>query len=112
VIESYDFGKITIDGKRYINDVIIFPDHVDDCWWRKEGHRLCINDLKDVLQAKPEVLIVGTGFFSLMKVPSEVKEYLMSKKIELIIESTKEACKTYNRLASTKRVVAAFHLAC
>lgn len=112
MIEFYDFGEITVDGKRYTSDVIIFPDRVDDGWWRKEGHRLGIDDLKTVLEAKPEVLVVGTGYNGYMKVPSEVKEYLTSKKIELIVESTREAYKTYNRLASTKKVVAAFHLTC
>lgn len=112
MIEFYDFGKITIDGKHYKTDVIIFPDHVNDGWWRKEGHRMSIEDLKDVLQAKPEVLVVGTGYYGSMKVPNEVKEYLTSKKIELVIENTREAYKTYNRLTPTKRVVAAFHLTC
>jgi len=112
LIESYDFGEITIDSKRYTTDVIIFLDHVDDGWWRKEGHRLSLEDLKGVLQAKPEVLVVGTGYYGSMKVPNEVKEYLASKKIQLIAESTRKAYKTYNRIASSKIVVAAFHLTC
>ena len=112
MIESYSFGKIRINGKLHTSDVIISPDHVDDPWWRKEGHRLGIDDLKDVWQAQPEVLIVGTGYYNLMKVPNELKEHATSKKIELIVENTKEAYKTYNRLASTRRTVAAFHLTC
>jgi hypothetical protein len=112
MIESYNFGKIAIDGKQYATDVIIFPDHVQDGWRRKEGHKLRIEDLKDVLQAKPEVLVVGTGYFGSMKVANEVREYLTSMKIQLIVENTGEAYKTYNRLASTKRTVAAFHLTC
>jgi len=112
MIESYSFGQIMIFGKRYTTDVIILPDRVKDDWWRKEGHRLNIDDLRDVMQAQPEVLVVGTGYFGLMKVPSEVRDYLISRGIELVVENTKEACKSYNRLASTKRVVAAFHLTC
>ena len=112
MIDSYDFGRIVIDGKRYNSDLIIFPDKVRDGWWRKEGHRLSIEDLEEVLQAKPEVLVVGTGYYGFMKVPREVKEYLGSRKIELVVENTKEAFKTFNRLTSTKKVVAAFHLKC
>jgi len=112
MIEFYDFGQIQIDGKRYTTDLIIFPDHVLDGWWRKEGHRLSIDDLKDVLRDKPEVLIIGTGYNGYMKVPNDLREYLKSNKIELIVESTREAFKTYNRLASTKKVIAAFHLTC
>jgi len=112
LIESCSFGHITIDGKRYTSDVIIYPDHVYDHWWRKEGHKLSIDDLKEVWQAKPEVLVIGTGHDGLMNVPDEVKEHVASRDIELIVESTKEAYKTYNRIASTKRTVAAFHLTC
>ena len=112
MIESYSFGEIKINGKEYADDVIILPDRVRDGWWRKEGHKLSIEDLKEVIEAKPETLIVGTGYYGFMKVPNEVKEHLMSMKIQLIIEGTKEACKTYNRLVSTKNIVAAFHLTC
>jgi len=112
MIEFHDFGKITINGKRYTTDVIIFPDHVRDNWWRNQGHSLSIEDLREVVQAKPEVLIVGTGYNGCMKVPDEVLEHFTSRSIEVIVEKTGEACKTYNRVASTKRVVAAFHLTC
>jgi len=112
MIEFYDFGKITIDGKRYTTDVIIFPDHVRDKWWRNQGHSLSIEDLREIAQAKPEVLIIGTGYNGYMEVPNEVLDHFTSKGTEVIVEKTGEACKTYNRLASTKQVVAAFHLTC
>lgn len=63
LIDSYEFGRIAVDGKNYTSDVIIFPDKVLDGWWRKNGHSLHLQDLKKVLEAepKPEVLVVGTG---------------------------------------------------
>jgi len=113
MIDFYDFGQITINGRRYTTDVIIFPQRVEDSWWRKEGHRLCLDDLKTIIEAKPEVLIIGTGYNGYMKVPSEVIQYLASKKIQVVVEKTSEACKTYNSLVKSKRiVVAAFHLTC
>ena len=60
MIDSYGFGEIVVDGQRYTSDVIIYPDRVDSSWWRKEGHRLSIEDLEDIVKAKPETLIVGT----------------------------------------------------
>ncbi len=112
MIDSYDFGSITIDGKSYSTDVIVFPDRVQDGWWRKEGHRLSIEDLNDITLFRPEMLVVGTGYYGLMMVPGEVREYLNSKNVELIVEKTTEACKTYNRLVSAKKIVGAFHLTC
>ena len=34
-IESYSFGEVVIDGKRYRSDVIVFPDRVKPNWWRE-----------------------------------------------------------------------------
>ncbi|MGD8506989.1 MAG: Mth938-like domain-containing protein [Candidatus Bathyarchaeota archaeon] len=112
MIETYDFGQVTIDGCRYSRDVIIFPSNVKDGWWRKEGHRLSLGDLKDIFEAKPEVLVIGTGYCGLMKVPQDVRDHVKSRNIELVVENTKQACETYNRLCQSRKVVAAFHLTC
>ena len=60
-IEKYSFGSITINGKEYTKDVIIFPDKVLSPWWREEGHSLSLKDLKDVIESAPNLLIIGTG---------------------------------------------------
>ncbi|HEC94450.1 MAG TPA: hypothetical protein ENI45_00610, partial [Thermoplasmatales archaeon] len=88
LIESYSFGKITVDGKTYTSDVIIYLDKVEDGWWRRKGHLLEKEDLKDVVLCEPEVLIVGTGAHGLMKIADEVKQFLESKGIELVAEET------------------------
>jgi hypothetical protein len=113
MIDSYGFGRIVIDGKKYTSDVIIFPNRVMSDWWRKEGHRLHINDLDEVLKEKVEVLVVGTGYFGLMKIPAETKEFMESKGLELVIQPTREAYKTYNSLVTSgKKIAAALHLTC
>jgi len=112
MINSYSFGRIVIDGKQYDADVIIFPDRVEDDWWRREGHQLTTEDLKQVLKEKPEVLVVGTGYAGLMKVLPETREYLKSEGIQLIAEKTRKACEIYNQLSKYKRVIAALHLTC
>jgi len=112
MIDSYDFGRIVINGKRYNSDLIVFPDKVREGWWRKEGHRLHIEDLKDILEAKPEVLVVGTGYSGMMTIPPETRKHIESEGIELIAQRTAEACKTFNRLVKFRKVVAALHLTC
>jgi hypothetical protein len=112
MIDSYDFGRITIDGKRYSTDLLVFPDKVKTGWWRKEGHRLQIADLKEVLEAKPEVLVVGTGYLGMMAVPPETRKHIESEGIQLVVQKTAEACKTFNRLVESRTVVAALHLTC
>ena len=76
IITSYDFGHISIDGKLYISDLIVFPELVKVGWWRNEGHRLQLEDLKEVLEAKPKVLVVGTGYYGELTVPVETRKKL------------------------------------
>jgi hypothetical protein len=110
-VQKYDFGSIVIDGKEYTSDVIVFPDRVKDRWWRKEGHRLDINDLEEVLEFKPEVLVIGTGYLGVMEVPEETLRYLQMKNIEVHVAPTREAIKIFNGLRG-KRAAGAFHLTC
>ncbi len=112
MIEHYSFGRIVIDGKEYTSDVIIYPDHVDGNWWRKEGHRLQVVDIKKAIQDKPEILIVGTGASGLMEVPEDVENYITSQGIKLVVDTTKKACDEYNRLCPSGKTIAALHLTC
>ena len=66
IINSYQFGEIVINGKKYSSDVIIFPDRVIDNWWRKTGHELCLEDIAEAMTENPEVLLVGNGASGLM----------------------------------------------
>lgn len=111
-IESYSFGKIVIDGHEYSSDVIVFPDKIESNWWRKKGHSLYEEDIKNVLERRPKVLVVGTGSMGRLTVPSETRERIESEGIKLIIEPTEKACKTYNKLLKEKDVAAALHLTC
>ena len=110
-IDSYRFGQLIVNGQNYTSDVIIFPDRVKD-WWRKTGHQLHPGDLSEVMAAKPEVLIVGTGAFGLVKVLPEVPPSLEAAGIKFIAQPTKEACHTYNQLCHSQKVVAVLHITC
>jgi len=63
MIENYSFGQILINGKKYNSDLIIFKDHIYGSWWRKEGHNLCIDDIKEVINEKPEMHVTNTTNF-------------------------------------------------
>ncbi len=112
IIDSYQFGQIVVNGKKYASDVIIFSDRVKDNWWRKTGHQLCLEDIAEVITGNPEVLVVGTGASGLMKVLPEVREVIDAGANKLIVESTDKACNTYNQLCCSQRLIAALHLTC
>ena len=112
MIDSYRFGEIVIEGRRYTQDVLIFPRRVKASWWRREGHKLQIDDISEVISERPDVLVVGTGHSGLMRVMPETASYLASQGIELIVETTHKACQTFNQVSASKKAVAALHLTC
>jgi hypothetical protein len=112
MIDSYSFGTIIVNGRRYTSDLIIYPDRVESSWWRKEGHNLCMGDLQDVLRYGPEVLVIGQGKPGLMAVGAEIVEQLAQRGIEVHTAPTAKAVKLYNRLSLEKKTVAALHLTC
>jgi len=111
-IDSYSFGSLVIDGKTYTSDVIIYPGRVDPSWWRKEGHRLQISDLADVLNAKPQILILGTGYSGMMVVPKETENYIRSQGVDVHVATTARAVELFNTMQGKKTVIAALHLTC
>lgn len=111
-ITHYRFGIVQINGKAHTKDVIILPDRVVAGWWRQQSHSLWPDDLREVFEAAPELLVVGSGNFGRMEVPDHTRAQLEAVGIELIVERTAAACQTYNSLRQTRRVAAALHLAC
>ena len=112
-IDHYTFGRIGISGQSYDADVIIFPDHVQERWWRRDGHDLIPEDLETVLADAPPVLVIGTGYYGRMQVPEQTREALRAQGVEVRISRTSDAVAEFNRLQKEyARVVAALHLTC
>ncbi|MFQ6059953.1 MAG: Mth938-like domain-containing protein [Thermoplasmata archaeon] len=111
-IESYSFGRIVIDGISYTSDVILSEGRINSSWWRRKGHLLTPEDLEEALDAEPELLVIGTGYSGVMKVPEETREFLRLRGIDYVIQRTEDACRTYNREVQKRRVVATLHLTC
>jgi hypothetical protein len=113
LIRAYRFGRIEVDGRAYTSDVIITPERVVDTWWRREGHNLVVADLADVVEAKPDIVVLGTGYFGRMAVSKEARLHLESQGIRLRVARTRQAVETFNQLQNQRsRVVAALHLTC
>ncbi|MDI6641723.1 MAG: Mth938-like domain-containing protein [Elusimicrobiota bacterium] len=112
-IKSYNFGEIVINGKTYTSDVIVYPDRIRSDWWRIESHRLQTEDITEVINFRPEVIVVGTGASGLMRVTEELKSKLKEKNIQLFALPTADAVKKFNALLEENRkVVGCFHLTC
>lgn len=111
-IEDYSFGRIVVDSHVYTKDLIILPGRIVPGWWRREGHSLSIEDLEAVLEAQPEVLVVGTGAYGRMQVSEPTRQALAEHNIELLVAPTARACELHNELCGEQRVAAALHLTC
>lgn len=111
-IQDYQFKHMVVDGDEYTRDLILLPDRVVENWWRKNGHRLGIEDLSEVLESRPEVLVVGTGAYGLVKVPQETRRAVEAAGIQLRAARTGKAWRLYNELREQRPTAGAFHLAC
>lgn len=113
MIEAFSFGNIVVKGKTYTDDIKIIQGKVVPTWWRKSGHRVDIDDIRDIIEAMPEILVLGKGKPGMMKSTPSLCQFLKEKNIELIEEKTSKAINTFNRLFKEgKNVCAGFHLTC
>ena len=113
MIEQYSFGKIIVNGATYNDDIKIIKETVIPDWWRKSGHHVGIDDVRDILDSGTDILVIGTGKFGLVKLSSSLRELLKNRGIELIEKRTMEATKIFNQLhAKGNTVSAGFHLTC
>ena len=114
MIDQYATGShMTVKGTTYRQDLKIIRGEVIGNWWRQAGHRLTTDDINDILTARPQILVVGTGYAGNMRVPDAVHQTLENHQIKVIAETTGDAATTFNRLVDEGRDVAgAFHLTC
>ena len=113
MISDYHFGSVRVDDNTYSADLILLPDRVIGSWWRKSGHCLHPDDLTGIVEAAPDVLVIGTGSFGVMQVPADTVAFLKSNGIAPVVLKTDAACREYNeRKSNGEKVAAALHLTC
>ncbi|AEH23734.1 Mth938-like domain-containing protein [Pyrococcus yayanosii] len=111
------FGRITIDGRTFEHDIVVYPSgRIDrrrkEISKRKHGtsHRLDPEELKEYLKEDFDVLLVGTGIYGMLSLLPEAKELVKNR--EVIEKPTPEALELFEELRKEKRVLAIFHVTC
>ena len=120
MIEEYHFGSITINGKIYDYDVEVRWTGEVLKWWRRESHVIDVRDVERAVEQNPETIIIGTGESGMAQVTENAQNFIKEKGIELIIDKTGEAAKTFNIVkeeseeeeGEQKKAVGLFHLTC
>jgi hypothetical protein len=110
-IQKYSFGNITVGGTDFKSDIILMPDRNIKKWWRQTSHLVELDDIIDLLTANPKLLIIGTGYYGLMKIDKKVTEYCNAISIQLISCKTRKAIEKYNS-STSDFPIAALHLTC
>ena len=112
MIEEFKFGFFRIQGREYYDDIKIVNGRVKQ-WGDRKRHTLKVSNLKDILESKPELIIIGSGASGLLEVPHEVMEALQQQNIKAVIQKTQQACDSFNSaIAENKKVAAIFHGTC
>lgn len=113
MIESYSFGRMRIQGRDYTSDLKIVKGRVIPDWWRKKGHTVMVEDVADLLTAKPAVLVIGKGRPGLLRLDQDLRKKLDNEGIELVELGTGKASAHFNRLLNEGvQVAGGFHLSC
>ncbi len=113
MIEAYSFGRMTIKGGTYRDDLLIIQGEVQGDWRRRTGHLVDIDDAHEILSSDPDIVVLGKGRSGMMEIDPSLREMLEKRGVELIEEDTARAVRVFNRLWQEGRNVSAgFHLTC
>jgi hypothetical protein len=110
-LEDYSFGRILVDGEEHTRDLIVLPDRVVANWWRRDGHALVMEDLREVEQDLPDRLIVGCGAHGRLRPDPAVVEALERRGVDVEALHTADAVRRYQE-SDERRTAAALHLTC
>ncbi|WP_049891268.1 Mth938-like domain-containing protein [Methanohalobium evestigatum] len=120
-IDGTEFGSITIDGKKYGHDVVIYPQKIEKRM--KEisknkygsGHKLCKEEMQEYLKNLDNIdtVVVGNGQNGVLQLLDETEKMLEDKGVEVINRKTPEAINDFNQKIQTKnKVLGIFHVTC
>lgn len=109
IINSTSFGSITIDNKTYNHDILIFVDKTIQ--ERKRSHEFTLEEFNTIRKGNPQILLIGTGQYGILKIDEKVIKTAKEKNIELVYNKTPIIIKKFNELKD-KKIAAAFHTTC
>jgi uncharacterized protein len=104
---GYGEGYVKLNDERHEHNIIVAPDRPVREWAPENFEALTPAHLRDLLELRPEIVILGTG--EELRFPSrELMRVLAEATVGLEVMDTKAACRTYNILmAEGRHVVAA-----
>ncbi len=104
---GYGDGYVSINGERYERSLLVAPDQAIVEWSAQGFDALAPEHFAELLELKPEIVILGTG--PTLRFPHpRITQPLAAARIGFEAMDTRAACRTYNILmAEGRQVVAA-----
>jgi len=106
LITGYGENFIEINKTKYSQNLIVMADKIVEDWQVKSFSLLSEMSFDDLLELKPEVILLGTGDRHQF-LHAKIFRKLTERSIPLECMTTAAACRTYNILMSEGRNVAA-----
>ena len=106
LITGYGAGFVEINKQRYSQNLIVMADKLILDWQATDFASLAEAHFEQIVDLKPEVVLLGTGEKHQFLHPKIVQS-LTAQGIPLECMTTAAACRTYNFLMSEGRNVAA-----
>ena len=106
LITAYGESYIEINKQRYAQNLIVMPQMIVTDWHAENVSTLSNEHFQEIIQLKPEVVLLGTGKTHVFVHPKN-HQILTEHGIALECMTTAAACRTYNILMSEGRLVAA-----
>ncbi len=112
-IDGYRFGNIVIDGNDYADDLLIVRgQEMIIPWIRERGHLCQKRDIERYLDGTIKKIIFGRGYFLVMKIDDELRNYLAENGIEFIETGSKKAVELFNNTEDRSSLLLCIHLTC
>ncbi len=109
-VDNLFFGGITLGGRTYSKDIIIFSS--GEVVEKERNHLIDKKTIQDVLLREPELIIIGTGHSGLAKIDPTIELVTKIEGVEVVVKTTREAVDLFNKLYAKKKVAAVLHTTC
>jgi len=106
-VEELTWGEFVIDGKHHSGvdedrvgkgkDICVIGRKVTR-WKERKGHVLDKSMIMGIYEDNVDTLVIGNGVDGAVRVPDEVRKDAEKHGIQLIVQPTAQACRTYNDL--------------
>ena len=116
-IDSASFGTITINGNKYVHDILISLD--GNISKRKKklskrvfgtSHVISLDEAEYIYENQAEKILIGAGHNGMVILSVEANDFFKQKNCPVALMPTPEAVDSYNN--ANGNLIALFHITC